>query len=253
MNVYSSFTESRTTEEATDVVTLEEFKYGEHAHPRAVITIRRTNGVPYPFMVSTVMNIINHGDGKDPSTRVPFTVMDRRRALLYNRALTEFPDYTRDGLNTTDLYERWVSIHKPDCELDKEKVRLEAQCFLQPEDLIGIFNNFHGSGSMLNRQEAVNALTENTTWILRKSSIQDTQYDKAYALTRIVNGDVRHYAIIHRLGEGFYFNAYGISRGDLASNQITDHHGFYPTIIDLLEDNVQLGTSFHREVSYSSV
>lgn len=241
MESYVSFTRNIVqAKQPEDILTLEEIKYDQLSHPRAVMTIRRSNGLPYPFLVKTIVQLIERGNGQDPVTRQPFSDLTKQRAFLYNDCLRAFPNYQLNKMNAHNLYQRWVSTYQQDMDSkERDKVRLEAKCFLQAEDLMGIFNSFHGKGSMLNRVSAEAALENGQTWILRDSSVKDTEYDHAYTLTKRVGTQIEHFLIIHRIGDGFYFGAKGIMRGKSA----TDMAGWfssYPTIIHLLEANVQL-------------
>lgn len=224
-----------------DPVELEEFKGEETAHPREIITIRRANNKPHPYYVRSVIAILDRGNGCDPETRQPFSQLTIQRARLYQDCLTFFPNYTMENLDVKNIYIRWRSTYNTNISLmSNELTRLEARCFLQASDLIDIFNNFDGSGSMMNREKAEQVLTTVGDWLLRPSSVIDTEYDKAYVLSRYTTEGCRHYLIIHRIGEGFYYNVNGIDRGMLASSPITRYAKAYPTIINLLEDVVDI-------------
>lgn len=220
MEYYSNVVEEKSVGNF-DPLTIEEF---DNSHPRAVMMVRRGNGIPYPINVKSVMDIITRGNNQDPFTREVYSENVRQRAELYYKAIKEFPVYK---LNSEDLYKRWadtlfipINPLSPKDNLSRERTRLEARCFLQIEDLVDFFKPFFGNGSNMNREEAVRYLKETgLSWILRNSSRKDTEYDKYYALT--TNNPkvmVPHYLICHKIGEGFFVS-----------------EKFFPSIIDCLE------------------
>lgn len=239
MNEYCLIGQNISHEEKEDVVSAEEFPSDDKAHPRMVMLVRRTNGHPYPFFTTTVMDIINKGDGCDPVTRQQFSNLVRQRAELYNQALIDFPDYKLKDLNTRELYIRWINTHKTGTQVNEEvkKTRLEASCFLQAEDLMGIFQTFNGKGSLENRASAVAFLVQTgRKWVLRHCSLKDTKYDKAYALTYLGIGGMSHVVIVHRIGEGFFYEV-AIGRQDSVGGTLY-YEKSYPTIISLLEQEI---------------
>lgn len=240
MQGYFNFGQTISHEEKEDVISAEEFPSDDRAHPRTVILVRRTNGRPYPFLTTSVMDIINKGNGCDPVTRQPFSPLTIQRADLYNRSLVEFPDYQVKSLNTKDLYIRWINTHKSNTRWTDEiaRTRLEARCFLQAEDLMGIFQTFSGKGSIANRDSSVEFLRKtNRDWVLRHCSLKDTEYDKAYALTYLLpNGNPTHIVIVHRIGEGFYYDIL-INRKSSIDFDF-EYARSYPTIVNLLEAEI---------------
>jgi hypothetical protein len=237
MQEYAKIARKATIEQPEDIITAEEFKYDENAHPRSVMTLRRSNGIPYPYLVQTIIRIIIDGDNRDPVTRCQLSQLTRQRAILFSRCVHEFPDYRLDPTKTVDLYNRWINSYKPECTLsptEKSRLQLEAQCFLQAEDLMDIFQSFSGKGSLDNRDASEQFLIDSgKKWVLRHSSLKDTEYNKAYALTQIAeSGYFTHVAIVHRVGEGF-FSHVALNRGDSTADSF-DYFGSYPTIIHLL-------------------
>jgi hypothetical protein len=237
MEEYTGITRQLTIQHPEDDITAEEFKYDQNSHPRSVMTLRRSNGVPYPYLVNTVVKIITIGDGCDPYTRRPLSQLVRDRAILFSRCLKEFPNYKLTPEKISDLYNRWIS-----CDREDRLLELEAQCFLQAEDLISIFQSFSGKGSLNNRQEAEKFLADSgKTWVLRHSSLKDTEYDKAYALTQRVEGSGQagsdtgsyvHTGIVHRVGEGF-LSGVRIYRGE-SVDSLRHYNASFPTIVHLL-------------------
>lgn len=239
MNEYSSVTQNIARETKDDPITFEEFVVDSSAHPRSVMTMRRANNKPHPILVSTVISLMLNRQ-RDPWTRRPISDITKRRALLYSKCVATFPDYNIENLDTKDLYNRWADTYTGTCTLtddEKELIRLEARCFLQAEDLVGIFKKYEGSGSTLNRTKSITDLSEASNWLLRKCSVVDTEFEKAYALTWMDNGDgtVNHAVIIHKIGDGFYYGPTGIKREDSAGKPFTNWGAVYPTIIHLLE------------------
>jgi hypothetical protein len=229
MQTYSSMTQDIAIEQQFDPIMYEEFKVDENAHPRAVMTLRRNNNVPYPYMIGTVISLIDSGN-RDPFTRRPFSALAKRRARLYARCMDVFPDYKMKDLDSADLFRRWQELNQnpQGSQEEQDKLRLEAQCFLQPEDLLSIFKAYNGKGSTENRRLSLVDINQEHPWLLRNSSVVDTEYDKAYVLSWKKETDIYHRLIIHRIGEGFYYAVNGIPQGG--------YGGEYPTIIHLLEE-----------------
>lgn len=226
-------------DEKEDIITAEQFPTSDSTHPRSIMLIRRTNRIPYPYLVTTVMDLITKGNGCDPVTRQPFSLLTRQRAELYYKSLCEFPTMKMNELNTSELYHRWINTHKSGTVItdDVRRTRLEAECFLQIEDLLGIFESFHGKGSLLNRKSAEDFLTStNRRWVLRHCSIEDTQYDKAYGLSYRTEKDFFHMLIVHRIGEGFFYGV--ILARNTPVNKNLVYSRSYPTIITLLETEI---------------
>jgi hypothetical protein len=234
MEQYHKINSKIKNEHEIDPVTMENFN--SYTHPRGTIMIRRSNNIPFPILTTTAYDIINKGDGKDPVTRVPFSELTKKRIQLYVEAIKEFPDVKE--INIVKTYEKWQRlIYTPETFSKKDAylAHLEARVFLQADDLLDIFHSFYGKGSTLNRLEAEKYLKENPErkWILRNCSIKDSLYDKAYAIS-VINpkGNVLHWIIIHKIGEGFAIPKQARS-GDHA-NKINCVCS-YPTIIDILE------------------
>ena len=210
-------------------------------HPRGVIFLRRYNEEPYPYNVNTIIHIIEKGNRRDPFTREPLSLLTKKRAYLYKECLRLFPRYIIDiNFDYKSLFYSWLSTHYKGDNFNREhlyKIQIEAQCFLQIEYIIDIFNAKFKEE--INRQ-SVNTYLSNKPigfWMLRRSSIQSTQYEKAYALSIKTGEDhYKHIAIVHKIGDGVYWKC-DISR----SSVVTPHFKYdsvYPTIIHLLEDNV---------------
>lgn len=250
MQLYVDFTNDIAMDAEIDPITMDTFE-GKDGHPRSVITLRGSNGVPRPYLTTTVKKMLDLGL-KDPFTRRPFTALIKSRVNLYLQSLKGFPEYTIGMLEqeTGNIFNKWIATYSDDCKLSKMeiyKTRVLANCFLQAEDLAFLFSKYHGGGSMENRRLVINDLSDNMysdnmyskdrniSWILRKCSVVDTEYDKAYVISQKVGNRVRHLLIIHRIGEGFYFNVSGIGRGMPANTPITSYESSHPTIIDILE------------------
>jgi len=237
---YQNYIES-TTKDQIDSVSLEEFKFDDKAHPRSVMLIRRPNGIPYPFLVQSVIQIVDQGNGRDPETREPFSQLTITRAKLYAKCQTIFPKYQLGDMDSVDLYQRWLQTYDDPMlsKEQKEKTRLEAQCFLQAEDLLDMFQIFRGKGSALNRDDAKTFLQSSPRkWLLRNCSLQDTQYNKAFVLT-MLNHDEKliHFPIIQKVGEGFYFGCL-VRRGANCDSKF-NYMSVYPTIIHLLQQEIE--------------
>jgi hypothetical protein len=242
MQSYATFTGNIAQEEHDDPVTYEEFKQTDDSHPREVMTIRRSNGVPFPYHTQTVIELINR-NMPDPFTRQRFSELTKKRAKLYASSLEAFPDRKVGDMDTDLLFRKWIAS-RSDGDLSNEEkklIDLEAECFLQAEDLTSLFKEYDGSGSMNNRTRAVSDVgvseyseMNKIAWVLRKCSVSDTQYDKAYAITCMEGNTHKHHLIIHRIGEGFFYNPTGISRGDPANQLMVGYESCHPTIIDIL-------------------
>jgi hypothetical protein len=226
MEIYVDMTKKKATEEKEDPISAEEL---DTSHPRAVMMLRRSNHVPYPYNTESLYALLTKGDGTDPFTRIPFHDLTRQRIIMYKESLRLFPNYVLDVKN---LYERWVR------NKDDQKVSLEAKVFLQAEDLVGIFQTFSGKGSMQNREEAEKFLQDTgRTWVLRSSSLIDTEYNKGYTLTQKYMDTYSHAPIVHLIGKGFYYRV-DINRGETIQNTFT-YVAEYPTIIDLLTARIR--------------
>lgn len=225
MEYYATMIERKSIGEI-DPITIEEF---DNSHPRAVMMIRRSKGIPFPINVKSVLDIITKGNNRDPFTREIYSENVRKRAELYYKAVVEFPRYK---LNSGELYKRWLDTFvcdrlalkyghpvMPEVKKIQERTRLEARCFLQAEDLMDFFKPFFGNSSNMNRKEAEKYLLDSGyEWILRNCSKENTEYDMYYALTALKGLVVNHYLICHKLGEGFFCN-----------------DKFFPSIIDCIE------------------
>jgi hypothetical protein len=241
MQEYIQIEQAIAKEEKEDIVTAEEFPTDSEAHPRSVILVRRTNGLPYPFLTSTLVNVINMGNGLDPVTRQPFSELTKQRVQLYHNCLLEFPDVKIKDLNIVDLFRKWIDTHKSRTVSNDAvmRTRLHAQCFLQMEDLLGIFRSFNGKGALTNRSSAAEFLTSTgRSWVLRDCSLQDTKYDKAYALTYRNGRETNHVPIVHRIGEGFFYDV-NLPRQTSVGGYFP-YSRSYPTIICLLEEEIPL-------------
>ncbi len=212
------------------------------SHPRATITLRKTNNEPHPYNLNTIIDIITKGNGCDPLTRIPFPPIVSERVFLYQRCIQLFPDYNINMLDTNVLFRRWLSTYYPNSFTlqEIEKIRIEARCFLQAEDLVSLFKTYLGKANMENRKQAEKELENKPDgyWLLRNSSLIDSKWNKAFALSiKISNKKYKHIAIVHKIGEGLCFNCNSLSRGSGAEHILT-YETIYPTIIDMLEDTV---------------
>ena len=211
-----------------DPITLEEMK---SSHPREIMTIRLSNNKNKAINTTTLKQILDRGLN-NPLTHEPFKNITKQRINLYHKSLEKFPNYKLDVKN---LYGRWLESFGK----ENKNVELEAQCFLQAEDLLTIFEKYNGKGNKTNRVLAEQDIIDGKRdWILRNSSVTDTKLNKAYALTHKINGKICSKLIIHKLGEGFYLEPKGILRGQSAGKKFETFKGVYPTIIHLLEDIV---------------
>jgi len=214
-----------------DVVESDEIKTDETMHPRAVITIRRANGIPYPYYVSTVSKILSNG-GLDPFTGKPFSEVTKQRVILYKKAIEMFPEYTVGNLNPKDIYTRWKGRESLS-GIDREKLEVEARAFLQVEDLDDYYRIFSDDNPLNLRKLAEEYLEgkENNSWIIRNGSVKSTEYNKVYVLSHKRGEEYRHIIIMHCLGEGFICGI-DTERDMLISPEI--QRVKFPTIIDLL-------------------
>lgn len=225
-----------------DPVSLQEFKQDVSTHPRSIMTIRRSHGKPCPISVQTMIDIIEHGNESDPITRRKFSSVEVERAYLYQKCIKTFPDYKMSDINPEKLYQKWIDSKIPGkfSQEEKTKISLEASCFLQPRDLVQIFHDF-GSEVNMTRAKAKEYLKKNKNvgWLLRTSSVKDTEYEKAYTISyRLPTGQIVHVLIIHKIGEGFYWGVRGIHMGESAGKKFTGYTYIFPTIVSLLESTV---------------
>jgi hypothetical protein len=229
MHAYTKLNNSLLEDEKDDIITGEEIPTD---HPRKMMTIRLSNGVPFPYSTQTILDICSKGDGKDPQTRQPFDYVTRARASIYKRSTIFFPNYTL-GVDNKDLFQRWL-----DSRISQDdRTHVEASAFLQIEDIL--FQQFNGKGSLENRDEAEKYLKnpDNTRkWLLRNSSLIDTQYNKGYVLSFLRNDELFHIPIVHKIGYGFCYNC-RVTRNAVLSDNFS-YESDYPTIISLLENNI---------------
>lgn len=227
-------------QEHEDPVYAEEYNYDQDAHPRSVLTIRRSNGIPFPYLTNTVIDILTKGDGNDPFSRTPFSELTKERAFLYKLSMEKFPDIRLRDLDVKKIFLDW----EKDCQEKKYTfdIHLKAKVFLQTEDLLTIFQQFQGKGSMLNRMSAEEYLEKNDkTWLIRNSSLIDTEYDRAYTLTiKHDTGKYTHSLIIHKIGEGVYYNAEGVRGCPIP--KVFKYLSCYPSIIELIENIIYFNT-----------
>ena len=222
-----------------DIITSTEFDTCPDSHPRKIMTIRRSNGVPFPYLTETIINIFRKGDSKDPVTRQLLDPVIRQRALLYEESIKYFPHYTQENLkNLKPLYERWVNKNSEIDPMKRFLVKLEASAFLQIEDLLDIFHTFSGKNSLQNRKDAEEYLkNSDKKWLLRNSSLVDTEYNKGYCLSYKDGENIIHKAIVHKIGYGFFFNP-SIVRNTVLTDDVDLGRDIYPTIISLLESEI---------------
>lgn len=231
MQEYSEINKKLTSEEKVDPVTLEYFQDIDD-HPRKTISIRRSNNRPYPYLTSTIYNIINSGNARDPVTREPLTDLTKQRVLIYYKGLTKFPDFKLNKDTLSLLFKKWeknLTENYPD-----PNTKLEAQCFLQIQDLVDMFFEFNCKGSLKNREETEKYLQDSgTKWILRYGSFQDTEFNKGYVFSYIDKKGYHHLPILHKIGDGFYLNAI-TERKQLLTDDLQSNLSF-PTIVDVIE------------------
>jgi hypothetical protein len=204
------------------------------SHPRGIILVRRRNGIPYPYNIDTILSILKSKNPVDPFTRDPFNKLVIERAFLFKKSIDLFPEYKITPESSIDLFNRWKTA-KVSGFVD-ERLDIEAKCFLQISDLIGIFQKFSEPGSVLNREMAESYLSqrEDGTMILRPSSVTDSEYIKAYAVSYKSGSIIKHSLVIHRIGEGFYIAKASPKRCTKAEDAVLDMESAFPTIIDLL-------------------
>jgi hypothetical protein len=159
-----------------------------------------------------------------------FSPLIRKKAMM----MCEYFENHTEPVYHNDIYLNWVSDKNNPDKLTA------AKCFLEPEDLIDYFQPFEGRGSEKNRELAVQYL-KNTDkkFVLRYCSLKDFPYRKAYSLTISLNKEIfEHYAIIHDIGDGYYFGIKAMSGNSVGTAYAPIKA--YSTIVELLIDQVKI-------------
>ena len=228
---YVNANDNLVIENKEDPITYDDLK---HPHPRGIITLRRSNNKPYPMLVDSFLKLVKT-QSVDPFTRQKFKELDIQRALLYKACMDTFPKYDMSRRNCTKIFNRWKKTFTPDHKLDPTTLfcyKLEARGFLQPEDITHIFESGDKSSS-LNREKAEEKLKDQSvgSWLLRYSSLIDDEYNWSFVLSIKLIDKIKHYCIVHRLGEGFFLaTAIRASK----SSSVKPYKGF-SCFIDILE------------------
>ena len=210
------------------------------AHPCTHIFISYSIGEEYKsasYNTRELYDIIKKGNCINPLTKLPFSPYLIQKIELYMKCIEKLPEYNIQSVNSSNIFSRWIKSLKKNSNLsneEKELVDIEARCFLQPEELVDIFQDFKQNGSLAIREEAEKYLKDTgKQWILRNCSLKDTDKAKAYALTILYGGVPYSFPIVHKIGDGFYFNV-GLNRGDSIEKTFT-FTSFHITIIDLIK------------------
>ena len=207
-----------------------------NVHPRSSISILRDNNKPYFYNIDTLINIIELGDSKDPFTRKKFDEITIERIYLYKKCLDTFPDLNKDDINYNQIYNDWINDKNNPLKL------LKAQSLIQPSNIMDYFRSYNGKYNFNNRDECVKELLNkpNNSWILRNSSIKDTDIQKAYCLSFKKNDVIKHYLIIHKIGYGFYFGVKILRGKILKNNENFNYIKLYPSIIHLIQEQLSI-------------
>lgn len=207
-------------------------------HPCFFILINDNENKCFSFETETLFQKL-YFDNINPLTKEPFTYLEKEKIILYHNCLNKLPKLKKDTkIDKKLLFQTWLDINfkkeKKSDSINQELINLQARLFLNPEDLFGIFfnPNFKKS-SLLIREEAEKYLKfSGKQWLLRYSSLVDDDNSKSYALTIIIGGVSRSFAIIYKVNEGYFFNV-DLSRGENTNKNFTYSHSFI-CIIDLI-------------------
>jgi len=233
MDGYIDFNINTASAEIYDPITYEKINILEKVyHPRSSISVLRDNNKPYFYNVKTLIDIIERGDGKDPFTRNKFDEITIERIYLYNKCIDTFPFLNRENIDYEQIYYDWKNDPYEPLKL------LKAQCFIQPSNLIDMFRSYSGKSKLENRQDCINELLDKpeNTWILRNSSVKDTDIQKAYVLSIKKKNIIVHYLIVHKIGYGICFNVKACRSKILDDNEKIEYQKIYPSIIHLIQD-----------------
>ena len=237
MNEYIEFNMNIAEDDGYDPITYDKINIlNTKNHPRSSISILRDNNKPYFYNIDTLISIIENGNGKDPFTRKKLDDIIIQRVYLYKKCIDTFPYLNKENINFNEIYNDWKNDPFNSLKL------LKAQCFIQPSDIINNFRSYNGKNNLNNKIDCIRELSykPNNSWILRNSSIKDTDIQKAYTLSIKENNIIKHKLLIHKIGYGIY---YGVScnRGKiLDDNETLKYNKLYPSIIHLLQDNIYL-------------
>lgn len=226
MNYYIDCNILTIAENKNDPITMDDL---DADHPRRTVSLRN-GSVIRQYDIATLEKL-----DRDPFTREPFSRLTKGRIELYAECCRVFPNYSRLELNTEELFRRLCSLSNNTDENERTKTILEARCFLQASDLVKFFDTESKSGSLQNRNNA-EAELRNTDkrFIIRKSSVKDTDLDKAYVLSEKFGDTIFHSLIIHRRGEGFYWGV-SLDRESSASDDIShSYERAFPVFLDIL-------------------
>lgn len=207
-----------------------------YPHPCMNIFISHGLGEDYKTAVfnTRMLYEMMNSEKVNPLTSLPFSVEHRERISLYYSCLENLPQYYDIP---KDLYERWIESLKKNSKYsqrEKELIDIEARCFLQPEDLVDIYREFEDKDSMSIREKAERYMKENgKSWLIRNCSLKNTDNSKAYAITILYGGVPYSFPIVHRIGDGFYYNV-TLARGDTIDKKFS-FSSFHISIVDLLK------------------
>ena len=134
------------------------------------------------------------------------------------------------------IYNDWINDQNNPLKL------LKAQSLIQPSNIMDYFRSYNGKYNFNNRDECVKELLNkpNNSWILRNSSIKDTDIQKAYCLSFKKNDVIKHYLIIHKIGYGFYFGVKILRGKILKNNENFNYIKLYPSIIHLIQEQLSI-------------
>lgn len=235
MSEYLSFNIHLANQDILDPISYDKiYLLDSTSHPRSSMTLLRDNNKPYIYNVNTIINIIEIGNGCDPFTRKKYDEITIERAYLYKKCMDVFPDLKRDIIDYNEIYNEWINDVYHPFKL------LKAQCLLQPSNIINNFRSYNGKNNTNNRADCIRELTNkpNNSWILRNSSIKDTEIQKAYCLSIKKKDKIYHYLIIHKIGYGIYFGVMCNSSKILDDSEELNYSKMYPSIVHLIQEQI---------------
>jgi hypothetical protein len=221
-----------------DAITFEELDY---THPRSVITFY--NGYSPETLVDyaltsyntmSIHNLVERGFLTDPKTGIKFDKNQQQRICWYKSCLTKFPDIKHeDVLDYKKIISDWLVS-----PLEETKTTDMARYFITYDQII----DFYGFKDVETREKAELYFTEHpaTKWIIRKSSLVDTQFNKFFVLMiKKEEGDYIYQLYNHRQGYGIC--AVDAPRFSTVNNVKMDTSIYFTNMVDFLIHYVKIG------------
>ena len=213
-----------------DSITFEEL---DHSHPRSIITlyngynsITKQDNEISSFNTRSIYEMLLHDKKFNPLTREIFDENQIKRIHWYKKCLDDYPSITYNDISDfNQIIQNWlINPHEENECIEK------AKYFVTYDQIIDFFK----FKEIDTREKAEDYFVENPdkTWVIRKSSVQDTKYNQFFVIMTKNGEFTNNYLYVHRQG-------YGITRvnAERHSNISTAKlvkSDYYTNIVDLL-------------------